>query len=65
MSDFQFGTRGQQSPQGKQRVYFTYHPDDFEFFFEEIKKEILDRQDCAIFYLEPSTQPADVEDYEL
>ena len=65
MSDFQFGTRGQQSPQGKQRVYFTCHPDDFEFFFEEIKKEILDRQDCAIFYLEPSTQPADVEDYEL
>ena len=65
MSDFQFRTRGQQSPQGKQRVYFTCHPDDFDKFFEEIQKEILDRQDCAVFYLEPNTQPEDVEDYEL
>ena len=52
MSDYQFRTRGQQSPQGKQRVYFTCHPDDFENFFEEIQKEILDRHE-------------DVEDYEL
>ena len=65
MSDFQFRTRGQQSPQGKQRVYFTCHPDDFALFFEDIQKEILDRQDCAVFYLEPGTQPEDVEDYEL
>lgn len=65
MSDFQFRTRGQQSPQGKQRVYFTSHPDDFALFFEEIQKEILDRQDCAVFYLEPGTQPEDVEDYDL
>ena len=65
MADFQFRTRGQQSPQGKQRVYFTCHPDDFEKYFEEIQKEILDRQDCAVFYLEPNTQPKDVEDYEL
>ena len=65
MADFQFRTRGQQSPQGKQRVYFTCHPDDFEKYFEEIQKEILDRQDCAVFYLEPNTQPEDVEDYEL
>ena len=65
MADFQFRTRGQQSPQGKQRVYFTCHPDDFEKYFEEIQKESLDRQDCAVFYLEPNTQPEDVEDYEL
>ena len=65
MSDFQFRTRGQQSPQEKQRVYFTCHPDDFEKYFEDIKKEILDRQDCAVFFLEPSTEPESVEDYEL
>ena len=65
MADFQFRTRGQKSPQGLQRVYFTCHPDDFEKFFEDIQKEILDRQDCAVFYLEPNTQPEDVEDYEL
>ena len=33
--------------------------------FETIVKEILDRQDCAVFYPEPGTQPEDVEDYEL
>ena len=65
MSDFQFRTRGQQSPQEKQRVYFTCHPDDFEKYFEDIQKEILDRQDCAVFFLEPSTEPESVEDYEL
>lgn len=65
MSDFQFRTRGQQSPQGKQRVYFTCHPDDFEKYFEEIQKEFLDRQDCAVFYIDPEIQPEDVEDYEL
>ena len=65
MADFQFRTRGQQSPQGKQRVYFTCHPDDFEKCFEEIQKETLGRQDCAVFYLEPETHPEDVEDYEL
>ena len=65
MSDFQFRTRGQQSPQGKQRVYFTCHPEDFEMFFETIVKEIIGRQDCAVFYLEPGTQPEDVEDYKL
>ena len=65
MADFQFRTRGQKSPQGLQRVYFTCHPEDFEKFFETIVKEILDRQDCAVFYPEPGTQPEDVEDYEL
>ena len=65
MADFQLRTRGQKSPQGLQRVYFTCHPEDFEKFFETIVKEILDRQDCAVFYPEPGTQPEDVEDYEL
>lgn len=65
MADFQFRTRGQKSPQGLQRVYFTCHPEDFDKYLEEIVKEILDRQDCAVFYLESGTQPADVDDYEL
>ena len=58
-------TKGNANPKGKPRVYFTCHPEDFEKFFETIVKEILDRQDCAVFYPEPGTQPEDVEDYEL
>lgn len=53
MVNFQYKTSGQQKPQGKQRVYFTCHPDDFEIYFEDIQKEILDQQDCAVFFLEP------------
>ena len=65
MADFQFKTRGQQNPQGKQKVYFTCHPQDFEMYFETIAGEILDRQDCAVFFLTPNTTPEEVEDYEL
>lgn len=65
MLNFQYKTRGQQNPQGKQRVYFTCHPDDFEIYFEDIQKEILDQQDCAVFFLEPYTTSEEIDDYEL
>lgn len=65
MVNFQYKTRGQQKPQGKQRVYFTCHPEDFELYFEEVQKEILDRQDCAVFFLEPYTISEEIDDYEL
>ena len=65
MADFAFATRSKQSPQGKQRVYFTCHPEDHSRYFETARKEILHRQDCAIFYLDPQTSHTEVEDYEL
>jgi tetratricopeptide (TPR) repeat protein len=65
MVNFQYKTRGQQKPQGKQRVYFTCHPDDFEIYFEDIQKEILDQQDCAVFFLGPYTISEEIDDYEL
>ena len=49
MADFQHFTRGGSGPQGKPRVYFAAHPDDYRFF-DEIKKEITERQNCAVFY---------------
>lgn len=47
----QYKTRGESSPQGKPRVFFSCHPDDFSIYFDEIAKEILSRQNCAIWYL--------------
>lgn len=47
---FQFKTKGNVSPQGKRRVYFTCHPDDYDRFFEKISSEILKFSDCAIWY---------------
>ena len=38
---FRYKTRGTSSPQGKRRVYFTCHPEDFARYFEEIGAEIL------------------------
>ena len=50
MERLNYKTRGMSSPQGKQRVYFTCHPADFESYFEKISEEILKLQNCAIWY---------------
>lgn len=47
---FKCKTKGNVSPQGKRRVYFTCHPDDYDRFFEKISAEILKFLDCAIWY---------------
>ena len=60
---FSYKTRGDVSPQGMQKVYFTCHPEDFSLYFEKIREEILSRQNCAVFYLEPGKEPEDIETY--
>lgn len=47
---FQYKTKGMVSPQGKRRVYFTCHPEDYERFFERISAEVLNITDCAVWY---------------
>lgn len=49
MNGLNYYTRGQTSPQGKARIYFTAHPDDYNKYQISICKEILDRHNCAIF----------------
>ena len=65
MAEFRFFTRGDSSVRGKARIYFTAHPDDYEKYFEEIRKDILERQNCTIFCLDKETMPEEVEDFEL
>ena len=65
MADFQYITKDDSSPQGKPRVCFTAHPDDYQIYFEEIRQDIFKRQNCVIFYLDGNTQPDKVDDYEL
>ena len=50
--EFLYKTRGNSSPKGKPRVYFTCHPDDFDRFFYKIRGDILKTHDCAIYYTE-------------
>ena len=43
-------TKGNGSPKGKPRVYFTCHPADFDAYFEKICDDIFATQDCAVYY---------------
>ena len=52
-TNIHYKTRGMSNPQGKSRVYFTCHPEDFGKFFDTISDEILELHDCAIYYYEP------------
>lgn len=54
MSSVQYKTRGGSSPYGKPRIYFTCHPKDFEQYFEQISKQILNLQNCVIYYRKPN-----------
>ncbi len=45
-----YKTKGDGDVQGKQKVYFCCHEDDFDRLFDGIFKEITDIQDCAFCY---------------
>lgn len=45
-------TRGDATPKGKARVYFTCHPEDFDTCFSKICDDIFNTHDCAIYYTE-------------
>ena len=46
MSSLKYKIRGSVSPQGKPRVYFCCHHDDFNRYFNDI----LSNQNCAVWY---------------
>ena len=54
MAKLAYKTRGMTNPQGKQKIYFSCHPSDFDKYFEKITDEILEKQNCAIWYDEDS-----------
>ena len=60
-----FKTRGKDvSPQGKPRVYFCCHPDDFSAYFQDISLEILNLVNCAIFFDEQPNVVGDANEWE-
>ena len=64
MKRLKYKTRGQSSPSGKSKIYFSCHPDDFELYFDEISDEILKIQNCAIWYDGNPEQDDDSDFYE-
>lgn len=57
----EFKTSNNLNPQGKPRVYFTCHPDDFATTFDRITDQILQKQNCAIYYCNPNNTVIDDE----
>lgn len=61
MEQLKYKTRGDSSPQGKPRVYFCCHPQDHSAFFDRISDEILEKQNCAVWYLtDPHAQRSEL-----
>ncbi|MBQ7004791.1 MAG: tetratricopeptide repeat protein, partial [Clostridia bacterium] len=50
MPKLKWKTKGNSNPQGKPRVYFCCHQDDFEKYFDSVSEEIMKNQNCAIYY---------------
>lgn len=50
----QYQTRHGQLPQGKARVYFCSHEKDQEIWLPQISSKLLELNDCAVYYAEPS-----------
>lgn len=50
MAQLQYKTRGNSSPQGKSRVFFTSHPEEHERYFDQVADWVLSHQNCAIWY---------------
>lgn len=56
MTNIQIDTIGKRSPQGKPRVYFTCHPDDFDTCYPKIRDDFFRICDCAIYYAVDETE---------
>lgn len=54
---FKVITRDGSSPEGKCRVFFTCHRNDFDKYFKMICNDIFRMHDCAIYYTDDMTSP--------
>ena len=58
-------TKGNSAKEGKPRVFFTCHPDDFSNYFTKICEDIFLMSDCAIYYTEDQSADLSSENNEL
>lgn len=62
---FLYKTRASTDPKGKPKVYFTCHPEDFSKYFQKLSDDILEAQDCAVYYTEDMEGTIDALEQEL
>ena len=58
-------TKGNASPVGKPRIYFTCHPDDMEKHMDHIFEQVFSVNDGAIYFTEDMRAPYTNENWEL
>ena len=63
MMELSYRTRGNSNPFGKAKVYFSCHPADFEAYFDVLSDEILEREDCAVWYDNSQSEPENPEEF--
>ena len=57
-------TKGNSAPNGKARVYFTCHPDDFDKYFDKVCSDIFKSHEPAIYYTPDMTAEFEEENKE-
>ena len=62
MAEMRCATKGNASPNGKPRVYFTCHPEDFERYFDAVCQDIFRTHDCAVYYTADMSESIPAED---
>ena len=60
-----YKTKGNSTPHGKPRVFFTCHPDDFDKYFEKICTDIFKTHECAIYYPDNFFETIDEDDKKI
>lgn len=65
MTTLNYLTKEKSSPQGKPRVYFTCHPDDFEGCFTKICNDIFKTHNCAVYYPDDLSLGINDSDYDI
>ena len=50
MTELKVKTKGNASPEGKPRVYFTCHPADLERSLDRLCEDLFAAADCAVYY---------------
>ena len=65
MSRFAYRMAIGNNPQGKQKLYFCCHPDDFELHFAGISADVFScSENCVLYYEQEPDAPYDPEELE-
>ena len=65
MAEFLYKVKGDARPNGKPKVYFTCHPEDFEKYFARICDILFQCHNCAVYYTKDMTEPLSDEEIQM